>query len=73
MQLQYQALQVSKVHWGSFSENGDGLNIWGTGKVNVYKFHLVYCVRSNTHDVHLLVTPSTALQLIHRLHQHEGI
>ena len=30
-------------------------------------------VRSNTHNVHSLVTPSAAPQLKHRLHPHEGI
>ena len=30
-------------------------------------------VRSNTHNIHPLVTPSAALQLKHRLHPHEGI
>ena len=30
-------------------------------------------VRSNTCNIHPLVTPSAALQLKHRLHPHEGI
>ena len=30
-------------------------------------------VRSNTHKVHSLVTPSAAQQLNHRLHPHVGI
>ena len=47
----YQASQVSKVCGGSFSENGGGLNIYGTVEVlfidlflNAYRFNLGYCV-----------------------------